>query len=79
MISELQLERLLKEAMLIPIESEESVRVASRIIHASIRTSLQPKEISEPQIVVKHEEKKDDTSEKLKEYLNLLMEDDNLF
>ncbi|MHA2347323.1 MAG: hypothetical protein ACXACP_11445 [Candidatus Hodarchaeales archaeon] len=79
MISELQLERLLKEAMQIPIDSEESVRFASRIIYASIRTILQAKEISEPQTIIKHEERKEESSNQLKEYLNLLMDDDNPF
>ncbi|MHA1995066.1 MAG: ADP-ribosylation factor-like protein [Candidatus Hodarchaeales archaeon] len=79
LISEQQLGNLLKEAMQIPIESEGSVRFASKIIHASIRAALQFKEISETQVIIKHEQKKDDTSDKLKEYLNLLIDEDKLF
>ncbi len=78
-ISELQLEKLLKEAMQIPIESAGSVRFACKIIHASIKTAMQFKEISDPQATRKHEEKKEETSDKLKEYLNLLLDDEKLF
>jgi hypothetical protein len=74
-----QLENLLKEAMQIPIESEGSLRFASRIVHASIRAALPFKEISETQVIIKHGEKKDETSDKLKEYLNLLIDDEKLF
>ncbi|MHA2030107.1 MAG: ADP-ribosylation factor-like protein [Candidatus Kariarchaeaceae archaeon] len=78
-ITEQQLEKLLKEAMQIPIESDGSVRFASRIVHASIKAALQLKEISKTQVIIKDEEKKEETSDKLKEYLNLLIDDENLF
>ncbi len=79
MISEQQLEKLLKEALQIPIESEGSVKFASKIVYASIRAALRFKEISETQVIIKHEQKKDETSDKLKEYLNLLIDNEDLF
>ncbi|UCG00668.1 MAG: hypothetical protein JSW11_13740 [Candidatus Heimdallarchaeota archaeon] len=80
-----QIRRLLKEAMQIPIESEGAVDFASRIIHAAIRsliespeavlpiksTKIQPKIIEKPVL----EEPRDETSEKLLSYLELLEKD----
>lgn len=80
-----QIRRLLKEAMLIPIESDGAVDFASRIIHAAIRsliespeavlpieqTKIQPKIIEKPVL----EEPRDETSEKLMSYLELLEKD----
>ncbi|WP_455140282.1 ADP-ribosylation factor-like protein [Candidatus Hodarchaeum mangrovi] len=73
-IQEKQLEKLLKEAMQIPIESEGSLRFASRIILTSIYNHLKPKK--EVLITQEATDKKDQTSDKLKEYLSLLSKDE---
>ncbi|MFW9906775.1 MAG: hypothetical protein ACFFFH_20885, partial [Candidatus Thorarchaeota archaeon] len=80
-----QIRRLLKEAMLIPIESEGAVDFASRIIHAAIRSLIESPEAVlpikptkiQPEIIAKPvlEEPKDETSEKLLSYLELLEKD----
>ena len=83
-ISVSQIRRLLKEAMQIPIESEGAADFASRIIQAAIKnlvespevvipikpTEIQPK-IDKPVL----EEPRDETSEKLLSYLELLEKD----
>ncbi len=78
-----QIRKLLKEAMQIPIESEGAIDFASRIILAAIRnliesaiipsesTEIQPKPVLKPVL----EEQKDETSEKLRSYLELLEKD----
>jgi nucleoside-triphosphatase THEP1 len=80
-----QISKLLKEAMQIPIESGGATDFASRIIQTAIRkliespevviptkqTEIQPKFIEKPVL----EEPKDETSEKLLSYLELLERD----
>ena len=80
-----QIRKLLKEAMQIPIESDGAIDFAGRIIHAAIRNliesvkavipeksiEIQPKPISKSV----PEKQEDKTSEKLREYLELLKKD----
>ncbi|MFX1507203.1 MAG: hypothetical protein ACFFDC_14070, partial [Promethearchaeota archaeon] len=84
-ITALQIRRLLKEAMQLPIESEGAVDFASHIIHAAIRSLIESKEavipikstIIQPKTIKKPvlEEQRDETSEKLLSYLELLERD----
>ncbi|MHA2225242.1 MAG: ADP-ribosylation factor-like protein [Candidatus Hodarchaeales archaeon] len=77
-----QLGRLLKEAMQLPIESSGAIDFAGRVIHATINQFISSSEeelkektiFSPPKTVLptSTEEQKDETSEKLKEYLALL-------
>jgi hypothetical protein len=81
-ITILQIRKLLKEAMQIPIESDGAVDFAGRIIHAAIKnliesaeavisptpTEIQAKSVLKPVL----EEQKDETSEQLRSYLELL-------
>ncbi|MHA2246251.1 MAG: ADP-ribosylation factor-like protein [Candidatus Hodarchaeales archaeon] len=77
-ITVLQIRKLLKEAMQIPVESDGAIDFASRIIHAAIKnltdpsisTKIQPKSVLKP-----FEKQEDETSEKLKSYLELLEDD----
>ncbi len=80
-----QIRKLLKEAMQIPVESEGAIDFAGRIIHASIRNLIESTETAIPaksaEIQPKYELKpvlekqEDETSEKLRSYLELLERD----
>ncbi len=78
-ITEYQLSRLLKEPMQLPIESDSSIDFASRIIYVAIKNLLYPKEISKKETVVTTVKQDDKTSDTLKEYLELLITDDDTF
>ncbi|MFX0014930.1 MAG: ADP-ribosylation factor-like protein [Promethearchaeota archaeon] len=77
-----QIRKLLKEAMQIPIESEGAVDFASRIIHAAIKNHVESTEAVIPakseeiqpthELKLVQEKQKDETSEKLRSYLELL-------
>ncbi|MFX0123632.1 MAG: ADP-ribosylation factor-like protein [Candidatus Hodarchaeota archaeon] len=81
-ITILQIRKLLKEAMQIPIESDGSIDFAGRIIHAAIGNLLKSEETiistksteiqTTPVLKPVLEEQKDETSEELRMYLELL-------
>ncbi|MHA2031633.1 MAG: hypothetical protein ACW99Q_19825 [Candidatus Kariarchaeaceae archaeon] len=70
-ITQHQVQRLLKEAMLIPINSEGSIEFAGRIILAAIENFLEQGTFTDQKGVVLPQ-KDDETSKELLEYLNLL-------
>lgn len=72
-----QLGRLLKEEMQLPIESEAAVNFSSRVILATIKKLVEPEaEGFQQKEIPKYAPKEEDrTSEKLREYLDLLEEE----
>jgi GTPase SAR1 family protein len=78
-ITELQLGRLLKEAMQIPIDSDTSARFAGRIIKAKLQSMVHPEKPLHKPAPVTVEREEDKTSDKLKEYLSLLVDEGDTF
>jgi hypothetical protein len=70
-----QIMRLLKEAMQIPINSEESVDFAGRIIIAAIKNFLTHGTYTDQEGVIIKQDDEEETSKELREYLNYLDKD----